>query len=81
MSMTSGLYREHLPDLVRSGEVPEARVDEAVQRVLELKEKLGLFDDPFNRLNGPALAANGPAFRPLAREAAQKVLARQAKPA
>lgn len=72
MSMTSGLYREHLPDLVRSGEVPEARVDEAVRRVLELKEKLGLFDDPYNRLNGPAIAANSPAFRPLAREAAQK---------
>src|SRR5579884_2309754 len=34
MSMQSGLYRKYLPDLVRSGDVPEARVNESVRRVL-----------------------------------------------
>lgn len=51
MSMQSGFYIRHLPDLVAKGEVPMARLDEAVGRVLALKEKLGLFDDPFRRID------------------------------
>ncbi|WP_375244011.1 glycoside hydrolase family 3 N-terminal domain-containing protein [Sphingomonas parapaucimobilis] len=51
MSMQSGLYLKYLPDLVEKGEVPLARLDEAVRRVLALKVALGLFDDPFRRIN------------------------------
>lgn len=51
MSMQSGLYVRHLPGLVAAGEVPMARLDEAVGRVLRLKAKLGLFDDPFRRID------------------------------
>ena len=51
MSMQSGFYLKHLPDLVASGEVPMARLDEAVRRVLALKVQLGLFDDPFRRID------------------------------
>ena len=47
MSMKSGLYLKHLPELVQSGDVPLARVDEAVRRVLMVKAALGLFDDPY----------------------------------
>jgi beta-glucosidase len=50
MSMQSGFYIQHLPDLVASGEVPMTRLDEAVRRVLALKARLGLFDDPFRRI-------------------------------
>lgn len=50
MSMESGLYLQHLPALVASGDVPMERLDEAVRRVLTLKAALGLFDDPFRRL-------------------------------
>lgn len=32
---------------VRNGELTEARIDESVLRVLRLKTRLGLFDDPF----------------------------------
>ncbi len=32
---------------VKSGEVSEARLDESILRILRLKTKLGLFDDPF----------------------------------
>ncbi|MBA2936000.1 glycoside hydrolase family 3 C-terminal domain-containing protein [Sphingomonas sp. CGMCC 1.13654] len=74
VSMQSGLYQKHLPDLVKSGEVPMARVDDAVRRVLELKVRLGLFDDPFNRL-GPGREQQRiltPIARDLAREAAQR---------
>ena len=47
MSMVSGLYLEHIPDLVASGDVPMAVVDRAVRRVLSVKAALGLFDDPY----------------------------------
>lgn len=47
MSMKSGLFLKHIPDLVRSGDVPMARVDEAVRRVLMTKAALGLFDNPY----------------------------------
>lgn len=48
MSMVPSDYSfyEHLLDLVRDGEVPESRVDEAVQRVLAVKMALGMFEDP-----------------------------------
>lgn len=39
-------YR-NLADLVRSGELDEAVIDRAVRRVLRLKFRLGLFDDPY----------------------------------
>jgi beta-glucosidase len=47
MSMQSGLYMQHLPELVASGEVSMQRLDDAVRRVLTVKKTLGLFDDPF----------------------------------
>ncbi len=34
-------------DLVRSGQVPESRIDESVRRLLRDKFRLGLFDDPY----------------------------------
>ena len=75
MSMASGLYLKHLPGLVATDEVPLARLDQAVVRVLMVKERLGLFDDPFRRIAAKAPAADAP-MRPehlaLAREAARK---------
>ncbi|MFN3930968.1 MAG: glycoside hydrolase family 3 N-terminal domain-containing protein [Brevundimonas sp.] len=47
MSMKSGLYIKHIPGLVQAGEVPMARVDEAVRRVLMTKAALGLFENPY----------------------------------
>ncbi|HEY0044715.1 MAG TPA: glycoside hydrolase family 3 N-terminal domain-containing protein [Allosphingosinicella sp.] len=51
MSMQSGFYRQHLPALVASGEVPMERLDRSVRRVLAMKAKLGLFEDPFRRID------------------------------
>jgi beta-glucosidase len=51
MSMQSNFYRDHLPALVASGAVPMARLDQAVRRVLLAKQELGLFDDPFRRID------------------------------
>lgn len=76
MSMQSGLYRKHLPDLVRSGEVPQAKLDESVRRVLAMKAMLGLFDDPFRRINVKRESARSllPRTRALAREAGRKAI-------
>lgn len=36
-----------LLDAVKSGEISEARIEESILRILRLKTKLGLFEDPF----------------------------------
>ncbi|MGE8199416.1 MAG: glycoside hydrolase family 3 C-terminal domain-containing protein, partial [Variovorax sp.] len=60
--------------LVASGEVPMARLDDAVRRVLRVKQKLGLFDDPMRGLDGPPAAqrTENPEFIALARESARR---------
>ena len=46
MSMTPNDYQftELLIDLVKSGEVPMSRIDESVERILYVKQQLGLFN-------------------------------------
>ncbi|KQX29509.1 glycoside hydrolase family 3 N-terminal domain-containing protein [Variovorax sp. Root434] len=74
VSMQSGLYARYLPELVASGEVPMARLDDAVRRVLRVKQRLGLFDDPMRGLDGPPAAqrTENPEFIALARESARR---------
>jgi beta-glucosidase len=74
MSMQSGLYRKYLPELVRGGEVPQAQLDQSVRRVLALKAMLGLFDDPFRRIDEKRETARSllPKTRALARESGRK---------
>ena len=43
MEMVSTAYHDNLPSLVESGEIPVARIDEAVRSVLRLKFRMGLF--------------------------------------
>jgi beta-glucosidase len=47
MDMVSDSYHQHLADLVKSGQVSQTRLDEAVRDVLRVKFALGLFEDPF----------------------------------
>jgi beta-glucosidase len=51
ISMQSGLYDKHLPALVKAGRVSMATVDTAVRRVLQVKQALGLFDNPYRSLD------------------------------
>src|SRR5260221_8299748 len=76
MTMQSGLYRQHLPELVRAGAIPQAKLDESVRRVLTLKAMLGLFDDPFRRIDVKRETARSmlPQTRALAREAGRKAI-------
>eukprot|EP00931_Biecheleriopsis_adriatica_P050239 TRINITY_DN2907_c0_g1_i3.p1 TRINITY_DN2907_c0_g1~~TRINITY_DN2907_c0_g1_i3.p1 ORF type:complete len:746 (+),score=164.74 TRINITY_DN2907_c0_g1_i3:56-2293(+) len=75
MSMQSGLYTQHLPDLVAKGEVSVEDVDEAVRRILSVKKAIGLFDNPYKSLSTDAEAAaanHREAHEALAREAGKK---------
>jgi beta-glucosidase len=47
MDMQTSAYRDHLAQLVKDGKVNESQIDEAVRRILRIKFKLGLFDDPY----------------------------------
>lgn len=47
MDMESRLYVAHLKNWVEKGVVSEKDIDEAVRRILRIKFRLGLFDDPF----------------------------------
>ena len=47
MDMQGASYFNYLKDLVTSGKVSRATLDEAVRRVLNVKAALGLFDDPY----------------------------------
>ena len=47
MDMCTAAYRNHLADLVKSGKVDVKLVDDAVRRILRIKFRLGLFDNPY----------------------------------
>ena len=47
IDMMSDVYLHYLKELVESGEVDESLVDEAVLRILKLKNDLGLFEHPY----------------------------------
>jgi len=49
IDMMAGAYREGLPVALERGLVTIDEIDECVRRVLRLKERLGLFDDPYRR--------------------------------
>ena len=74
MSMQSGFYADHLPDLVATGEVPEAMLDDSVRRVLNIKNTVGLFDDPYRSLDAERETADvtRDEHAALAREAARR---------
>src|SRR5436305_4774748 len=47
MEMVSRLYNQHGAELLKSGKLTQATIDEAVRRILRIKFRLGLFDHPF----------------------------------
>jgi beta-glucosidase len=47
IEMMSPCYINHLKQLVEDGSVDETLIDEAVFRILRLKQKLGLFENPY----------------------------------
>lgn len=51
MDMSAKQFIEFLPELVKTQKVPEQLINRAAARALELKFRLGLFDNPFAYFN------------------------------
>ncbi|MFC0775825.1 glycoside hydrolase family 3 N-terminal domain-containing protein [Terrimonas alba] len=66
-------FYDLLIEAVKKGEVSMSRIDDAVKRILVLKYKLGLFDNPYPE---PAAAANfgKPEYQTLALDAAHEAM-------
>ena len=56
MDMEGGAYEAALAELVKEGKVSEDKINDAVRRVLRVKFKLGLFEDPYRYSNRDLLA-------------------------
>ncbi|MER8118240.1 glycoside hydrolase family 3 N-terminal domain-containing protein [Streptomyces sp. NPDC094031] len=72
MMMVPYTYKDFsstLTDEVKAGRVSEARIDDAVSRILTQKFELGLFEHPYADTSGAA-AIGSPAHRAVARRAA-----------
>ncbi len=50
MSMNDSLYGKELPGLLKSGEIEQKDIDNAVREVLAAKYDMGLFKDPYVRI-------------------------------
>src|SRR5262249_27763567 len=74
MDMQSNLYHRHMFDLVKSGKVPQAEIDDAVRRILRLKFAMGLFDRPYADESKEAAAMLRPENVAVARRAATRSL-------
>ncbi|HET6376876.1 MAG TPA: glycoside hydrolase family 3 N-terminal domain-containing protein [Methylocella sp.] len=74
IDMMSGAYSEGLPKALSKGLVTLDMVDEAVRRVLTLKERLGLFAEPFKRCAAAKASAAPREGRKLARELARRAI-------
>jgi beta-glucosidase len=69
IDMASGAYLRGLPLALARGLITRKLLDASVRRVLTLKERLGLFDDPHRGNAGPQ---RGAPARELAREVARR---------
>jgi beta-glucosidase len=74
IDMMAEAYRKGLPVALERGLVTMDEIDECVLRVLRLKERLGLFDDPYRRGASAESAEAIAARRRLSREVGAKSL-------
>jgi len=72
MDMVSNFYHLHLAELVRSGQVPEKLLDDAVRDILRVKFALGLFERPYVDEKPGAVTMLQPESLELARAAAER---------
>ena len=74
MDMQGAVFMENLAKSVAEGKVDTARIDAAVKAILEMKYRLGLFDDPYRYADAAREKATiyKPAFLEAARDVARK---------
>jgi beta-glucosidase len=68
IDMMANAYRYGLPEALKRGLIGIELIDAAVRRVLALKERLGLFSDPYARGNTPELDSVVAARRKISRD-------------
>src|SRR5690606_11660538 len=51
MDMQGGIYMKYLKKSIEEGTVSETDLDDAVRRILEMKFRLGLFEDPYRYMD------------------------------
>ncbi|MBA2961599.1 MULTISPECIES: glycoside hydrolase family 3 N-terminal domain-containing protein [Ramlibacter] len=74
IDMMAGAYRRGLPVALAQGRVTIDEIDACVRRVLRLKERLGLFDDPYRRGASAEPASVLAGRRALARDVARRAI-------
>ncbi len=74
IEMVSTSYAQHLKELIHEGVFTEAQLDESVLRILELKNALGLFEDPYHgaSIEKEQQVCLTPEHRAIARKAAEQ---------
>jgi beta-glucosidase len=72
MEIAGRFYKDELPGLLRAGRVSQARIDDAVARILRVKIRLGLFDRPDPDPSTAAAALARPETRAAALEIARR---------
>jgi beta-glucosidase len=73
IDMMANAYTQGLPAALKRGDISMADIDAAVRRVLVLKARLGLFEDPYREgAVGVLGAGDRQAHREMAREAARR---------
>lgn len=77
MNMHGILFDTLLTELVNEGRVKQARVDEACRKILEVKFKLGLFENPFVDIQKAKAINSNEAHQKIALEQARKAIVLQ----
>lgn len=69
MEMVSTAYEDHLADLIHEGKISESQLDDFVRRILRIKMRLGLFENPGADFERKSVIQN-PEFLAAAKKAA-----------
>ncbi len=72
MDMASGTYAQYLAGLVEDGTLKMEAIDAAVRRILAIKVRMGLFEQPYADESKLAQVLASPEHREIARWAAQR---------
>lgn len=71
IDMRTPCYPNHLEELLKQGAISQEQIDQAVWRILTLKNELGLFEDPYRGVH-LVTEMERISYRQLARKAAQE---------
>ena len=74
MDMASGTYLKYLPLEVKQGRISMQQIDEMVRPILEVKIRMGLFENPYSDLSKIDSVLNAPESQQVSRRAAQRSL-------